>query len=58
MESEELVLLGENQILKHTIFIIGEILVDQSKQHITEKQALEEIRNCLRKCNYTLQEEL
>ena len=33
-------------------FIISEICVDESKQHIPSEQAVEKIRKELRKCNF------
>lgn len=35
----------------HTWFCIGEVLVDQSKQHITDEYAIDEIRGYLSKIN-------
>lgn len=35
----------------HTWFCIGEVLVDQSKQHITDEYAIDEIRGYLSEIN-------
>lgn len=35
----------------HTWFCIGEVLVDQSKQHITDEYAIDEIRGYLSELN-------
>ena len=37
---------------QHMEFIISEICVDESKQHISSEQAVEEIRKELRNCNF------
>ena len=37
---------------QHMIFIISEICVDESKQHISSEQAIEKIRKELRNCNF------
>lgn len=39
---------------QHISFIISEICVDESKQHIPSEQAIEEIRKELRNCNFPL----
>lgn len=35
----------------HTLFCISEVLVDQSKQHITDEYAIDEIRGYLSELN-------
>lgn len=57
MTELEIELLNKEEIYRHTFFIIGEILVSQSKLEITDKQALEQIRSALRKCNSAFNDE-
>ena len=42
------------KIYKHTYFMIGETLVEESKQHITSEKACEQIREYLKEMIWKL----
>ena len=42
------------KIYKHTYFMIGETLVEESKQHITSEKACDKIREYLKEMNWKL----
>lgn len=45
LSKDQLIYLVE--LLRHSQFLIGETLVDESKQHITSEQAVREIRSSM-----------
>ena len=45
------------KIYKHTYFMIGETLVEESKQHITSEKACEQIREYLKEMIWKLNKE-
>lgn len=45
------------KIYKHTYFMIGETLVEESKQHITSEKACEQIREYLNEMLWKLNKE-
>ena len=45
------------KIYKHTYFMIGETLVEESKQHITSEEACEKIRKYLNEMLWKLNKE-
>ena len=45
------------KIYKHTYFMIGETLVEESKQHITSEKACEQIREYLNEMLWNLNKE-
>lgn len=45
------------KIYKHTYFMIGETLVEESKQHITSEKACDKIREYLKKMIWKLDKE-
>ena len=47
----------EEKIYKHTYFMIGETLVEESKQHITSEKACEQIRKYLKEMIWKLNKE-
>ena len=49
-----MLLINKNEILRHTVNVVGNILVEHSKHHITSDDAIQEIRKVLRKCTSTL----
>ena len=45
------------KIYKHTYFMIGETLVEESKQHITSEKACDKIREYLNEMRWKLNKE-
>ena len=48
---------AKEKIYKHTYFMIGETLVEESKQHITSEKACEQIREYLNEMRWKLNKE-
>ena len=45
LSKEQLIYLIEQYYYSH--FLIGEVCIEESKQHISSKMAIKKIRNCL-----------
>lgn len=56
MSDDEMLLFSQNEIYRHTFFVIGETLVEQSKMHISDKEAFDRIRIALQKCRLAMRE--
>lgn len=57
LSDDEVLLFSQNEIYRHTFFVIGETLVEQSKGHIGDEEAFGRIRTALQKCRAAMREE-
>lgn len=53
MNNDGMLLLCQYEIYRRTLFAIGYTLLEQSKGHIEDKEALRRIRTALLKCRVT-----